>query len=53
LFAKLGNTIAAALASFLLLTVGSYPIMGIAFGCMALITTITLLFTKEPKTSVS
>ncbi len=52
-FAKLGNTIAAALASFLLLTLGSYPIMGIAFGCMALITTITLLFTKEPKTSVS
>jgi predicted MFS family arabinose efflux permease len=53
LFAKLGNTIAAAIASFLLLTLGSYETMGFAFGCMAFITTITLLFTKEPKTSLA
>jgi predicted MFS family arabinose efflux permease len=49
LFSKLGNTVAAALASFLLLTLGSYNIMGIAFGLMALTTAATLLFTKEPK----
>jgi predicted MFS family arabinose efflux permease len=53
IFAKLGNTIAAALASFLLLTIGSYQIMGVAFGCMALITTVTLMFTKEPKPNVA
>jgi predicted MFS family arabinose efflux permease len=52
LFGKIGNTIAAATASFLLLTFGSYSIMGFVFGAMTLITTVTLLFTKEPKASL-
>lgn len=51
LFGKIGNTIAAATASFLLLTFGSYSIMGYVFGAMTIITTATLLFTKEPKTN--
>ncbi|XHH09738.1 MAG: MFS transporter [Candidatus Bathyarchaeia archaeon] len=48
-FGKLGNTIAASIASFLLLTFSSFTIMGVAFTLMAFITAITLLFTKEPK----
>ena len=53
LFGKLGNTVAAATASFLLLAFGSYTIMGFVFGAMALVTTITLMFTKEPKAATT
>jgi len=49
LFGKMGNTIAAALAGFVLFTFASYTIMGFTFGAMVLVTTLTLLFTKEPK----
>jgi MFS transporter, DHA1 family, multidrug resistance protein len=49
LFGKLGNTIAGSIASFALITFGSYPIMGIAFAVMASTTAVILLFTKNPK----
>jgi predicted MFS family arabinose efflux permease len=49
LFGKLGNTIAGSIASFALITFGSYPIMGIAFAVMAFTTAVILLFTKNPK----
>ena len=50
LFGKIGNTIAAAVAGFVLFTTASFQIAGIVFGSMTLAIAIILGLTKDPQT---
>jgi len=49
LFGKIGNTIAAAVAGFVLFTTASFQISGLVFGVMSFIIVAVLSLTKEPK----